>query len=111
MPVIDNREVTNAEMASIVITPNKVKKDLTDDGKGVITEVVEYYSTMVIRYSLQDSNGHLEYKNVTHTSPYTSEPLDDTGIFAFAGGGRPSVKEDKMVLSDVDIDKVLISKE
>ena len=100
MPVIDSREVTKAVVVSIVISPNKVKKEIID-GKEVIT----YFTTMNVRYSLQDANMHLEYKNVPHTSTHTSKPLDETELFAFIGSGRPDIKADILLLSNVDIDE------
>ena len=99
MPTVDDREVTEAVIASIVITPNIEKREIVDD-----KEVITYHTRIVIRYSLQDEFGHLEYKNVTHLSPETSKPLDETELFAFMGAGRKDVKTDKIDLSGVDID-------
>ncbi len=95
---VDNREVTGAVIASIVITPNIVKSE-TVDGKKVIT----YQNRIVVRYSLQDEYGHLEYKNVTHYGSETVEELDDVEI-AERFGIKEDIKADVLLLSNVNID-------
>ncbi len=96
--VVDNREVTEAKIASIVITPNVVKSETVDDKK-----VVTYRNRIVVRYSLQDEYGHLEYKNVTHHGSETVEELDDVEI-AERFGIKEEIKADVLLLSNVNID-------
>ena len=87
--VVDNREVTKAVMVSIVISPNKIDQNVVDN-KIVNT----YFSTMNVRYSLQGLDGHLDYKNMVHESPYTDKPLTVAGVLAFVGSGYPDIKAD-----------------
>ncbi len=96
--VIDNREVTEAVIASIVITPNIEKTETVDDKK-----VITFRNRIVVRYSLQDEYGHLEYKNMTHHGSETVEELDDAEI-AERFGIKEDVKADVLLLSNVDID-------
>ncbi len=96
--VVDSREVTGAVIGNIIITPN-IEKSETVDGKKVIT----FRNRIVVRYSLQDEYGHLEYKNVTHHGSETVEELDDVEI-AERFGIKSSVKADVLLLSNVNID-------
>ncbi len=102
--VVDNREETEVVIATIIITPNKVDKSLEDDGEGSKIWVITYHTRMVIRYSLQGPDGHLDYKNVLHTSSYTSEPLTEEEVLVYVGGCKPDIKADVLLLSNVDID-------
>ena len=96
--VVDNREVTEVVIASIVITPNIEKTEIINDKK-----VITYRNRIVVRYSLQDEYGHLEYKNVTHHGSETAEELDDAEI-AERFGIKEEVKADVLLLSNVGID-------
>ncbi|MCK5615362.1 hypothetical protein KAR91_76570 [Candidatus Pacearchaeota archaeon] len=98
MPVIDSREVTDATIASIVITPNIESRKIVAD-----EEVITYHNRIVVRYSLQDEFGHLEYKNATHQDAETDKKLTDKEV-ALRFGIKEDVKADVLLLSDKDID-------
>ena len=98
--VVDSRVVTTATPVSIVVRPNKVHR--TVDANSV--ETITYYTEMTIRYSLQDANSvHMLYKNSTHVSPDTNEPLDLEGIATVMGKVPIAFRADKLAYSGEDI--------
>ena len=98
--VVDSRVVSQAVPVSIVVRPNKVCRVVDVNN----VETITYYTEMTIRYNLQDANGvHLLYKNSTHTSSDTNEPLDLAGIATVMGKVRVAFRADKLEYSDEDI--------